>query len=358
LTISASFFDHVKYPAQEFINRDADFIGNGVLHPATDFALTYNNNMTVNIGAGTSWANGMRIGYDANPSLTLTFATADATNPRIDLIEIGTTGTGTQGAGAIKVVTGVPQANPLQPQPDLGFIALYAVRVNAGVTAISAANITDLRSGISIAGATNTPLASSVPGTQTLNTTGSAGTSSNAARADHVHPMANITPSGIGAEPAIATKNTAFNQNFETLASNIQMNGTASAGTSTNVARADHVHPSDTSKVNITDYTKIIGDADDTGTANTYVITLATAPTAYAEYQMFRFKAKNSNTGASTLNVNGLGTIALVKGVNTALVAGDILAGQIITVIHDGTNLQIVSANGQNLITQPMRWVI
>jgi len=161
-----------------------------------------------------------------------------------------------------------------------------------------------------------------------------------------------------GKEPAISTKNTAFNQNFETSTSNIKMDGTASVGTSSNVSRSDHVHPSDTSKVNITDYTKIIGAMDDTGTANTYVITLANAPSAYAEYQMFRFKAKNSNTGASTLNVNGLGTIALVKGVNTALVAGDILAGQIITVIHDGTNLQIVSANGQNLITQPMRWVI
>jgi hypothetical protein len=81
---------------------------------------------------------------------------------------------------------------------------------------------------------------------------------------------------------------------------------------------------------------------DDTGTANTYVITLANAPSAYAEYQMFRFKAKTSNTGASTLNVCGLGTVALVKDVNVALVTGDILAGQIITAIFNGTNFQIV----------------
>lgn len=52
-----------------------------------------------------------------------------------------------------------------------------------------------------------------------------------------------------GKEPAITTKNTAFNKNFETTASNIKMNGTASAGSSDNVARADHVHPSDTGKL-------------------------------------------------------------------------------------------------------------
>lgn len=56
----------------------------------------------------------------------------------------------------------------------------------------------------------------------------------------------------IGKEPNI-TKNTAFNQNFETSTSNIKMNGTASVGVSDNVARADHVHLSDTSKANASD---------------------------------------------------------------------------------------------------------
>lgn len=51
-----------------------------------------------------------------------------------------------------------------------------------------------------------------------------------------------------GKEPTI-TKNTAFNKNFETTASNIKMNGTAAVGSSENVARADHVHPSDSGKL-------------------------------------------------------------------------------------------------------------
>lgn len=43
----------------------------------------------------------------------------------------------------------------------------------------------------------------------------------------------------------------AYNRSFEDNASNIQMDGTASAGSSFKVARADHAHPSDTSKANL-----------------------------------------------------------------------------------------------------------
>lgn len=58
-----------------------------------------------------------------------------------------------------------------------------------------------------------------------------------------------IKASLAGKEPTITTKNTAFNKNFETASNNIKMNGTASAGSSDNVARSDHVHPSDTAKL-------------------------------------------------------------------------------------------------------------
>lgn len=52
-------------------------------------------------------------------------------------------------------------------------------------------------------------------------------------------------------EPAIS-KNTAFNKNYETSTANIKMAGTASVGTTDTIARADHVHPSDTSKLSLT----------------------------------------------------------------------------------------------------------
>jgi len=89
------------------------------------------------------------------------------------------------------------------------------------------------------------------------------------------------------------------------------------------------------------DLTKHDGTIDDTGLANAYAITLNPVPISYAEYQTFKFKAKFANTGASTLNVNVLGAKSLVKDVNIPLIAGDILAGQIITAVYDGTNFQI-----------------
>jgi hypothetical protein len=50
-------------------------------------------------------------------------------------------------------------------------------------------------------------------------------------------------------EPAI-NKLTAFNRDFETLATNIKINGVQSVGASNNIARSDHIHPSDTTKEN------------------------------------------------------------------------------------------------------------
>lgn len=66
--------------------------------------------------------------------------------------------------------------------------------------------------------------------------------------------------------------------------------------------------------------------AADTGTANTYVVALAPAVTALTEGQPVWFKAKTANTGASTLNVNGLGAKSLVGFSHAALQGGEIVA--------------------------------
>ncbi len=86
--------------------------------------------------------------------------------------------------------------------------------------------------------------------------------------------------------------------------------------------------------------------AADTGSADAYEITLDPALTANITGMPISFKAANTNTGASTLNVDGLGAVAIVKNVSTALAAGDIVSGQIVTVIYDGTNFQLIN-NGQ-----------
>jgi hypothetical protein len=58
---------------------------------------------------------------------------------------------------------------------------------------------------------------------------------------------------------------------------------------------------------------------------------------------MLTFKANAANTGAATLNVNNLGNIVLKKNVTADLTAGDIVSGQMVVVIYDGTNFQTMN---------------
>ena len=83
--------------------------------------------------------------------------------------------------------------------------------------------------------------------------------------------------------------------------------------------------------------------AADAEASDTYVITLAPAPSAYATGQVFHFSANTANTGAATLNVNGLGAITIKKLHDTDLATGDIEAGQHVMVEYDGTNFQMQS---------------
>ena len=84
----------------------------------------------------------------------------------------------------------------------------------------------------------------------------------------------------------------------------------------------------------------------DTGSANNYVITITGQTTTYAAGIAFQFKATNTNTGASTLNVNAQGTQSIVRTDGSALSAGDILAGGIVSVMYDGTNFQLMNDAG------------
>jgi hypothetical protein len=80
-----------------------------------------------------------------------------------------------------------------------------------------------------------------------------------------------------------------------------------------------------------------------TGT-DTVLGTMSPTLTAYAAGQLFYFVAAGANTGAVTLNVDGLGAKAITRDGSTALAAGDINSGEIVVVIYDGTRFQMINA--------------
>lgn len=90
----------------------------------------------------------------------------------------------------------------------------------------------------------------------------------------------------------------------------------------------------------------------DTGTANTYVITLTAGQTAsLAAGLPFQVKIVNANTGACTLNANATGAtnIKLTSGGDPG--AGAMPAGGIALLQFDGTNYQLLNPSASSTFT-------
>ncbi|MBP3955383.1 hypothetical protein J8F10_08830 [Gemmata sp. G18] len=81
------------------------------------------------------------------------------------------------------------------------------------------------------------------------------------------------------------------------------------------------------------------------GTANAITLTNSPAVTSYSGGCLkLQFKAANTNSGTTTVNVDGLGTKNIYKLYNGSLVAlsaGDIVSGAIYEIAYDGTQFQI-----------------
>jgi hypothetical protein len=70
---------------------------------------------------------------------------------------------------------------------------------------------------------------------------------------------------------------------------------------------------------------------------------LTPAISAYATGNLFSFVAANTNTGAATINLNSLGAKSITKQGSTALIAGDIVSGQVYLIEYDGTRFQLIN---------------
>lgn len=107
-------------------------------------------NMTVSVGAGQGVipaATGAYIGTNS-ASVNVTITTANASNPRIDLIvfQVGDTEAGDASTlGQIVAIPGSPNASPSPSATPARSIALAQVRVEANTTSIVSGKVTDVR---------------------------------------------------------------------------------------------------------------------------------------------------------------------------------------------------------------------
>ena len=86
------------------------------------------------------------------------------------------------------------------------------------------------------------------------------------------------------------------------------------------------------------------------GTANALTATLVPAPLTLTAGMFVRLLITATNTGAATLNLNGLGVKSIVTPKGTALAAGDLFVGSIVNLVYDGTVFQILDVTSASVL--------
>jgi len=106
----------------------------------------------------------------------------------------------------------------------------------------------------------------------------------------------------------------------------------------------------------VAEYVSYNGNYGDTGTANSYVLYMPNAmytPAAYVDGMLVRFRPLNPNTGASTVNLLGLGVKTIGKGTAgvVSLVEGDIRGGYEIHLVFDTPTDKFILTNPPDTAT-------
>ncbi|MBY0424258.1 MAG: hypothetical protein K2Q22_01365, partial [Cytophagales bacterium] len=94
-----------------------------------------------------------------------------------------------------------------------------------------------------------------------------------------------------------------------------------------------------------------------TGTSNAFGVTYPANISSVVPGMGITFFSNQSINGAATLNMNGTGPRSIVKNGSSPLTSGDILTGQAVSVMFDGTNYQLLSPTA-NSIPTPNYWTV
>lgn len=160
-----SWLQNASHPAEnDRLTSQALWATTGIIAPGS-MAVTANSPVAMNVFVAAGWAvvvgdiqpgMGAYTFYNDAPVL-LTITTANATEPRIDLI-VATVNdsfySGSTNNVVFQVIAGTPASSPTVPATPQNSIALASVLVGAAVLSINSGNITDLRVSVT----TNLPI--------------------------------------------------------------------------------------------------------------------------------------------------------------------------------------------------------
>ena len=150
-----SWLQNASHPAEnDRLTTQALWATTGIINP-TSMAVTANSPTAMNVFVAAGWAvvvgniqpgMGAYTFYNDAPVL-LTITTANATEPRIDLIVATVNDSFYSGSAnnvVYQVIAGTPASSPTVPATPPNSIALARVLVGAAVLSITSGDITDL----------------------------------------------------------------------------------------------------------------------------------------------------------------------------------------------------------------------
>lgn len=327
MTVRSSFFNSVngdrRYLANNFAEYFASFIANGIFpNPSNTLQVYEKTNMTVTVKPGKGWINGYFAINEYDYDLTLD--NADGILNRIDRIVLRLDFNARTISIAVKKGTfaSTPVAPILQRDADVHELALADVYVTKGTTSIKQSNITDQRLNNALCGVVHGTV--SQVDTTTIFNQYSAWFAETAGKTATEISQWQLT---VKAE---------FDQWFASI-QNI-LDGDVAANLATRITTLEQelaTHQVDLSHVHW------IGEI--TG-VNSLVATDATI-TELKEGLGISFKNTTSSTGATTLNINNLGAIPILKANGNPVT--NLKGNGVYTLRYSGGNFTLQGEGGE-----------
>lgn len=357
MSVTCGFYNSIdgdrRYNAEQLTSLVDGIIRDGVFMGIGDaLMVSASTGMNVIVGTGRAWFNSTWTHNDS--LLPLAVDPAEMILNRIDAVVLEVNRSMDVRENTIKMVKGTPASVPVPPtlikSELVNQYALAHVYVGAGVTQITAANITNK------VGTDDCPFVTGI--LQTLNLTALL-----AQWDGEFHGILNLRDSQFAnllssSETQFAnminTQNSQFTNMLNTrdtefanmisqrdsefLAWFELIEAALDENIATNLLNMINNHKAD--NVSHVAYGIASGTNDKT-------ISLSPAPSAYVDGMALAFKNVTQNTGAVTINVNGLGAKSILKSNGSALASGNLKANSVYTIRYNGSNFILQGEGGE-----------